>query len=151
MSDIAFYHLTKLPLEQAIPKLLEKTLDVGKRAVIRVSSPERAEELAEQLWIYRAESWLPHGTVKDGNPDLQPIWITPEDENLNEASFLFLTDAQDSAQIGAFERVFILFDGLNEEAVKFARIQWKTYKDAGHNLAYWQQTDAGGWTKKASS
>ena len=37
MSDINFYHLTARPLEWALPKLLERTLESGNRAVIIVS------------------------------------------------------------------------------------------------------------------
>ena len=42
-----------------------------------------------------------------------------------------------------------LFDGNDEEAVSAARARWKRAKDAGHTLAYWQQSESGGWVKKA--
>jgi DNA polymerase-3 subunit chi len=42
-----------------------------------------------------------------------------------------------------------MFDGNDYEAVTSARARWKTYKAAGHDLTYWQQTDRGGWEKKA--
>ncbi|SCA57615.1 DNA polymerase III subunit chi [Candidatus Terasakiella magnetica] len=149
MTDIAFYHLTKFSLEQALPKLLEKTLQVGKRAVVQVSSKERAEALANDLWTYSAESWLPHGTQKDGHAEKQPIWITPETENPNGAQFLFLSEGTQSSELPSYERCFVVFDGRSDMAVQKAREQWKTYKDGGHELAYWQQTDTGGWEKKA--
>ena len=149
MSDIAFYHLTKFSLEQALPKLLEKTLQVGKRAHVQVANDDRAENLVEALWTYQADSWLPHGAKKDGNPEKQPIWITPLNDNENQASFLFLTDGADNPQIADFERCFVVFDGRSDMAVQKARSQWKDYKDAGHDLTYWQQTDTGGWEKKA--
>ena len=34
MTDVAFYQLERSPLEQVLPKLLEKTLDAGKRALV---------------------------------------------------------------------------------------------------------------------
>ena len=52
MTDIAFYHLTRSPLEAALPKLLEKTLDAGKRAVVVAGSEERVENLNNALWTY---------------------------------------------------------------------------------------------------
>lgn len=149
MTEIAFYHLTKFSLEQALPKLLEKTLSVGKRALVQVGSSERAEALANELWIYRADSWLPHGTAKDGHADKQPVWITPDTDNPNGAHFLFLTDGSQNEAVGDYERCFVVFDGRVDVMVQQAREQWKTYKEAGHDLAYWQQTDAGGWEKKA--
>ncbi|MDV7340197.1 DNA polymerase III subunit chi [Terasakiella sp. A23] len=149
MSDIAFYHLTKFSLEQALPKLLEKTLQVGKRALVQVGSPEKAESLTNDLWTYQADSWLPHGSAKDGNPDKQPIWITPTADNENGASFLFLTDGMENPGLADFERCFVVFDGRFDNAVQKARQQWKVFKDAGHDLTYWQQTDTGGWEKKA--
>jgi DNA polymerase-3 subunit chi len=32
--------------------------------------------------------------------------------------------------------------------VQRARAHWKTWKEAGHEVTYWQQTDKG-WEKKA--
>jgi hypothetical protein len=49
MTDLAFYHLQKSPLEVVLPKLLEKTLAAGKRAIVLVSSTDRAEALAAHL------------------------------------------------------------------------------------------------------
>lgn len=149
MSDIAFYHLTKFSLEQALPKLLEKTLSVGKRALVQVKTKDQAEALTNELWTYQADSWLPHGCEKDGSADQQPIWITPDAENPNGATFLFLTDGADNESICEFERCFVVFDGRSDPKVQHARTQWKAYKEAGHELAYWQQTDTGGWEKKA--
>lgn len=149
MTDIAFYHLTKFSLEQALPKLLEKTLQVEKRAVVQVGSSERADALANELWTYQPDSWLPHGTAKDGHAERQPIWITPDQENPNGAQFVFLCDSAERGDLDSFERCFVVFDGKSDQAVQLARGQWKTFKDAGHDLTYWQQTDTGGWEKKA--
>lgn len=147
MTDINFYHLTARPLEWALPKLLEKSLQAEARVVVMASSEERVADLNGHLWSYDPDSWLPHGCEKDGNAGDQPIWLTTADENPNGARFLFLTDGATSGHVGDFERVFELFDGRNDEAVSAARARWKTYKEAGHTLAYWRQTDAGGWEK----
>lgn len=148
MTEIGFYHLTRSALEQALPKLLEKTLDAGKRALVLASSEERVESLVGQLWTYRQDAWLPHGSVRDGNPEQQPVWLSVDDANVNAAQFLFLTDGAETATVGDYERCFELFDGRDQSAVEAARGRWKAYKDAGHALAYWQQTERGGWEKK---
>jgi len=149
VTDIAFYHLQRSPLEQALPRLLEKTLAAGKRAVVLAGSEERVESLATTLWTYHQDSWLPHGTAKDGEAQHQPIWLSPHDENPNGATFLFLTDSMDTGTIDAFERCFDLFDGNDEAALAAARQRWKQRKEFGHVVTYWQQTDHGGWEQKA--
>lgn len=149
MTEVAFYHLTCSTLEQALPRLLEKTLAAGKRAVVRVVSGQRAEDLNVALWTYEPASWLPHGSAQDGVAgEDQPVWLTDGDDNPGQASFVFLTDGVTQDDLSAFERVFVLFDGISPEAMAGARAQWKTYKDQGLALTYWQQTDIGGWQKK---
>ena len=73
MTEIAFYHLGKSPLEQVLPKLLEKTLGAGKRALVLAGSEQRVEALAGLLWTYEQGSWLPPGTAQDGSPADQPV------------------------------------------------------------------------------
>lgn len=148
MTEVAFYHLTRSSLEHALPKLLEKTLAAGKRAVVRVGARARAEALNTALWTYDPASWLPHGSAKDGTGEDQPVWLTDGDDTPNGATFVFLTDGVVDADLSAYERCFELFDGNDAEAVDAARAHWKAYKDQGFTLAYWQQTDSGGWQKK---
>lgn len=148
MTDIAFYHLQRSPLEAALPRLLERTLKENRRAVVIAGSPERVEALAAQLWTYDPASWLPHGTKADGRASEQPIWITDREENPNGAAFLFLTDGADAGFVQTFERCFDLFDGNDEDAVAAARRRWAARSSEGHTLTYWQQRDDGGWERK---
>ena len=148
MAEIGFYHLTRSGLDDALPRLLGRTLQAGERAVVRCGSAERLAALDTALWVCPEPDWLPHGTQAAGNADLQPIWLTTEDETPNGARFLFLVDGAESARLGAFTRVFDLFDGNDEGAVARARERWKTAKAAGHALSYWQQ-GVRGWEKKA--
>ncbi|MFO1127208.1 MAG: DNA polymerase III subunit chi [Rhodospirillales bacterium] len=148
MTDVAFYHLQHSPLEKVLPKLLEKTLAAGKRAVVMTRSSERTEALATVLWTYDPGGWLPHGTARDGNPERQPVWICEADECPNGASFLFLTDGAESAHVDRFERCFDLFDGTDADAVAAARLRWQAGKAAGHAVTYWQQNEKGGWERK---
>ena len=96
MTDISFYHLQKWPLEDALPKLLEKVSSSGMRAVIMAGSAERVEHISARLWTYKPESWLPHGSPADGRPADQPVWITTEDDNPNGSDVLVLTDGTTS-------------------------------------------------------
>ena len=149
MSDIGFYHLVRSPLEKALPKLLEKVLGSGARAVVMAGSQERVETLNALLWTYHPNSFLPHGGARDGKAELQPIWLTERDENPNGATILVLTDGVTSEQIDRYARCLEIFHGGDAEALARARERWRAYKDAGHTVTYYQQTDTGGWEKKA--
>lgn len=148
MTEVGFYHLEREPLESALPKLLEKVLERGLRAVVLVGSDERMRALNDRLWTYRRESFLPHGTVEDGYAPAQPIFLTTAEENPNGASVLVLVDGVDADFKGTFERVVDMFDGNDAEAVAAARARWRASKEAGHAVTYWQQ-DSRGWAKKA--
>ena len=149
MTEVRFYHLQRKTLEDALPQILDKTLERGWRAVVMAGSEERVEALTQHLWTYKEFSFLPHGSARDGDAEHQPIWLTAEDENPNAATVLILTDNAFSSRLEAFTLVCEMFDGNDHEAVDAARGRWKTYKAAGHELTYWQQTDRGGWEKKA--
>ena len=151
MTEIRFYHLTVSRLEQALPQLLEKSLERGKRVLVMVDSEARAEELTLQLWRYREESFLPHGNKNDGAPAAQPVWITAEDENPNSAPYLFLTAGGQTEKLADYELCALLFDGANGDLVKAARQHWRSWKADGHKLTYWQQDDHGRWAQKATS
>ena len=145
MTDIGFYHLTRSGLTDALPRLLGRTLAAGQRALVLCPDPARVTALDKALW---ESDWLPHGTEADGDADLQPVWVAADDLAPNGARFLFLVDGSDSARVGAFERVFDLFDGNDPQAVEAARGRWRAAKQAGHSLTYWQQGPKG-WEKKA--
>jgi DNA polymerase-3 subunit chi len=149
MTQIGFYHLLRMPLEQALPRLLEKAAAAGLRTVVMAGSAERVGQLNALLWTWDAGSWLPHGSAAEGDAALQPIWLTDSDENPNGATVLVLCDGAASERVGEFNRCLDLFDGNDEAAVTAARERWKAWKDAGHELVYYQQGDGGGWTEKS--
>jgi len=148
-TEVNFYHLTRSSLEDALPRLLEKTLQAGERAVVLLGSPERVDALNTHLWTFDPNGFLPHGSVRDGEAERQPVWLTDRDENPNGAGFLFVADRAKSERVADYKRCFELFDGRDEAAVGDSRERWKAYKTAGHTLVYWQQTASGGWEKKA--
>jgi DNA polymerase III subunit chi len=147
-TEVNFYHLTRSSLEDALPRLLLKTLQAGERAVVMLGSPERVDALNTHLWTFDQGSFLPHGAARDGEAGRQPVWLTHLDENPNGARFLFIADRARSERVADYKRCFELFDGRDETAVAESRDRWKAYRAAGHTLAYWQQGAEGGWEKK---
>lgn len=154
MPEVWFYHLLRRPLEQVLPVLLEKATSQGKRLVVQVATPERVDALDELLWTWSEDSFIPHGGPRDGDPAMQWVYLTTGDENPNGASMRIFADGAnvaDAAVAGAdqYERLVLMFDGEDEDALAEARAQWKILKAAGYPLSYWQQNENGGWEKKA--
>ena len=152
--DILFYHLERKPLDAVLPGLLEKTLERGQTAFIKVGSPERLKALDDHLWTYRDDMFLPHGTSEEGKPESQPILLCLHDTNVNSASYIFIVDnaelpEQSAMEATHVERIIILFDGNDPDALDKARSQWKTLKTTSHALTYWQQAENGRWEKRA--
>lgn len=148
MAEVGFYHLTRWPLERALPKLLERVLAADHRIVLMAPSRERVEDLAGQLWTYDPGSWLPHGTARDGHAEHQPIYLTDKEEAPNGATVLVVVEGLQPDFAARFERVVDMFNGRDDDEVARARDRWRTYKSAGHALTYWQQTESGGWQQK---
>lgn len=146
---VDFYHLTLWGLDRALPPLLAKVLDSGRRAVLLAGSRARVEDLAAHLWSFDPAAWLPHGTARDGSPAHQPLWLTDRPENPNRAEVLILVDGMAADSLAAFSRCLDLFDGSDPGAVAAARERWTSAREEGHNLHYWQQNPNGGWTEKA--
>jgi DNA polymerase-3 subunit chi len=150
MTEILFYHLQRQPLEQVLPALLEKSLARGWRVVVQAASEERAEALDSHLWTFRDDSFLPHGTWREAEAREQPILLTVRDDNPNGATVRFLLDGVAlPADVAAYERVVLLFDGEDPDAVDAARARWSEAKQNGFAVTYWQPDDSGRWQRKA--
>ncbi len=147
MTEIGFYHLQATALDKALPRLLTKALDSGLRAVVLARTAEHVEVMNAALWTFDPASFLPHGSVRDGNAGDQAIYLTTEEENPNDATLLVLADGVEPAFLDRFDRCLDLFDGNDAGAVEAARARWTRLKAAGHDLTYWQQTPQGGWEK----
>ena len=149
MSEVWFYQLWETGLDRALPELLEKTLAKSWRAVVRAPSRDRIEHLDGHLWTWRDDSFLPHGTDEQPQPERQPVLLTTGPGNPNGAQALFLVDGADPGDLEGYERCVILFDGADEAALAEARARWKALKQSGATISYWRQTDRGGWEKQA--
>src|SRR6476659_7229123 len=125
MTEVLFYHLQNMALESVLPSLLEKSLERGWRVVVQSASEERADALDAHLWTYRDDSFLPHTTWRAGDAEDQPIVLAVEEGNPNRANVRFLVDSaplpEDS---GSYERIVLVFNGDDGEALAAARTAW---------------------------
>ncbi|MEM7290874.1 MAG: DNA polymerase III subunit chi [Pseudomonadota bacterium] len=150
MTEILFYHLTERTMEQVLPGLVEKSLERGWKAVIHTGNPERLEAINSLLWTFRDGSFLPHGHIRDGTENLQPVWLTAQDDNPNGAAIRFLVDGAQLDDGANYDRLVYMFDGHDNASVEHARGRWTFHKEQEDvEQTYWQQNANGGWEKKA--
>ena len=147
MTEVWFYHLERTSLDQALPELLEKVLARGWRGLVRTRVASRVEELDQQLWTWRDDSFLPHGPAGEPHAARQPVLLSAGMENQNEAQALLLVDGAEPGELAGFERVMVLFDGNDDAALATARAQWSALKASGAVLSYWRQKGRG-WEKQ---
>ena len=77
MTEVLFYHLQNMSLENVLPPMLEKSLERGWRVVVQSTSQERTEALDAHLWTYRDDSFLPHATWRaDADGDRRSPYST---------------------------------------------------------------------------
>jgi DNA polymerase-3 subunit chi len=149
ITEVYFYHLERRTLEEVLPILLERSLKRGWRAAVQAASEERVAALDTLLWTYREESFLAHGTARDGQSGAHPIYLTSEIDNPNSAQVRFLVDGAALADATSYARVVYLFDGRDEGAVSQARAEWQKANAQGFSVSYWQQDVEGRWQQKA--
>ena len=148
MTEARFHHLERRRVDQALPRLIERAREEGRRVVVRASSDEMVAALNERLWTYDDASFLPHGAAGDGDPMTQPVFLTCEAGNPNAATMLVrLTGAGAGEGDDAFDLVILLFDGRDEAALGEARGEWRRLKDEGRPISYWREDDEGGWER----
>jgi DNA polymerase III subunit chi len=148
-TEVYFYHLERRRLDEVLPTLLQRSLERGWRAAVQAASDERVEALSTLLWTYSEESFLPHGTARDGQPDMHPVFLTTSEDNPNGAHVRFLVDGAELGDASPYERVVFIFDGSDTDAVARARSEWLAAKARGDAVSYWQQDKTGRWQQKA--
>jgi len=150
MAEVLFYHLQRQPLEAVLPVLVTRSLERGWRVVVEVPDEERLGALDDHLWTFSEESFLPHGTEKEGDAASQPVLLTTGAHNPNGAQVRFLAAAARLPEaVDGYERIVLMFDGNDEDALAAARQEWKRAREMGLAATYWQQDEAGRWIKKA--
>ncbi len=149
MTEVLFYHLQDMTLENVVPPLLEKSLERGWRVVVQSNSEERTEALDAHLWTYREDSFLPHASWRVADAEDQPIILVVEDSNPNRANVRFLVDnAPLPANSDIYDRLVLLFNGDDADALAAARQSWTDCKTRGFDVTYWQADERGRWQKR---
>ncbi|MEX0309832.1 MAG: DNA polymerase III subunit chi [Tateyamaria sp.] len=151
MGAAYFYHLTRRPLEDTLTMLLGKALDAGWRVAVRGPDAARLGWVDDKLWLGTDEGFLPHGLAGGPHDADQPVLLTTGEAGNGATCVMAIDGAPVSAdEVNALDRVCVLFDGNDADALDVARGQWKTLKDAGVAAQYWSE-ESGRWEKKAET
>lgn len=152
MAVARFYHLTQDPLEGLLPILIGKAFEAGLGVALRGAGQPRMEALDRQLW--HGEGFLPHGLAGGPHDADQPALLywddRPAPDLPNRPGCLIALDATpvSAEEAQALERLCIVFDGLDPQAVEAARAQWRALTQAGIAAEYWSRA-SGRWTCEA--
>lgn len=149
MAEILFYHLTESKLEDALPGLLERSIERGWKVVVQTGTEDARDALDQHLWTYSEDSFLAHACDLDEGISETPIALTTTQDNLNGATVRFLVEGAVAGPLEDYTRAIFMFDGHDETQVEDARAHWKALKALGHDLTYWQQNADKRWEKKA--
>jgi DNA polymerase-3 subunit chi len=146
-AEVSLYHLTTHPLEKILPRILEKVYDGGLRALVVTDTTDHMQALNAALWTYSSGAFLPHGA--DGNksvdPADNPIWISVEPNNKNNATVLVLTNGRNVDDLSNYARCVDIFDGNDPTALASAEKRRDQYQKQGHAIVYWKQSLNGNW------
>jgi DNA polymerase-3 subunit chi len=151
MGIAMFYHLTRSGVEETLLMLMDRARKQGWRVMIRGTDRAALERLDAKLWLDPPESFLPHAMEGGAHDAAQPV-LLGLGAVANAAQGVFLIDGADvtADEARGVERVWLLFDGSDPDAVQAARGKWKALTGAGIAAQYWSE-DAGKWEKKADS
>jgi DNA polymerase III subunit chi len=150
MGSAYFYHLTRSPLDLALPQLLGRALQAGWRVAVRGRDPARMDWLDRQLWLGPSKGFLPHGLAGGAHDAAQPVLLTTALTAANDPACLMSVDGAevDPAEVQRLARVCVIFDGNDPAALHRARGQWKALTEAGCAAQYWSE-ESGRWEMKA--
>ncbi len=134
-----FYYLTRTPLDRALPAIAERVLASGARLAIVADDAEMLGHLDQHLWVYRPDSFLPHGQTGD-----QPVLLCRADAVPSGYANIAYVDGLWRDPASGTARVFYFFTG---DALDQARAAWRALAATDVERRYWKQDEAGRWVE----
>jgi len=148
MTEYWFYHLEASTLKGVLPGLLSKTLQKGWRALVKLPEAQLAD-MDSYLWAYQDDSFLPHGRDDEPQSEQQPIVLSANCETAAGFDAVFLIGGAQIADMADASRAMVMINGRDSHNLGLERARWKTLKEDGVDLTYYQQNERGAWEKKA--
>lgn len=145
--QVDFYHLTRTPIDRALPGIAVKVVDGGGRLLVVSGDAGQRAQIDHALWTWQPDSFLPHAQAGQGDDSIQPVLIGEAIEPTNGARFVALIDGMWREEALVFDRAFHFFDA---DRIVEARSAWKSLTDRdGVERRYWKQDENGRWTQAA--
>lgn len=135
--QVDFYQLSRDPVEQVLPAIAGRILDMGARLLVVAQEPDRLDRISAALWAGPRESFLAHGKAGEGAEPVQPVLLAADCAAANGARHIALADGIWREEALDFERAFYFFDG---ETIEGARASWRDLsRREGVTPRFWRQ------------
>lgn len=122
--ELSFYQIDDVYTKSMAPLLL-KILEEEKKVVIFCQDETKMQEIDKGLWQFSKTKFVPHATNLEKDIEelsswqRQPVIISNEEENKNNADHLVLIDQPSPDFIKKFSRIFYFYDSqMIDEARK---------------------------------
>ena len=136
MTRISFYLLKSQQQQDRqvfACRLIEKAYTQGNQIYIHTDSAEQTNEVDQLLWSFRADSFVPHQTMADQNPDRCPILIGHDVEPPRLMNLLINLSPEQPLFFSQFERVAEIIDEDQDRKVQ-GRERYRFYQQRGYQL-----------------
>ncbi|WP_375327219.1 DNA polymerase III subunit chi [Candidatus Tisiphia endosymbiont of Nemotelus uliginosus] len=152
MQQFSLYHTSEGLLYKTACQLVEKSYHNQFKIIVLTPDMEVQETLNKLIWTYSRKQFIPHGSKLDPLPEKQPIYLTSELENPNNANILIILAPfnieeilSNSAYIAHFQRIIIIYELIvNVDKIMKAISHLSTTS----TVECYKQHPMGAWTKQ---
>ena len=103
------------------------------------------EEINDLMWTFNDTSFIPHGSQNDLNPDKQKVYLTCNEENLNNANIIFSIDGIIVKKPDNWNRCIYIFNEQNLKVTDELELYKREIKDLNYVLKSFEQDNNGKW------
>ena len=117
--------------EQAAARLAERHWSQGQKVLILASDPAQAEFLDRALWSYEQNSFLPHAQTGGADEQDEPILISTDLANPNQAEVLISAAPLGELPCADFQYLIQLLPLDDDAGLQLCRECYKALNQAG--------------------
>ena len=150
MTSVNFYESSADSAIRAACKLLDKVYLAGYRAVVRTADNESMHIIDKELWTFAQKSFIPHATCIDPHPELQPVYITTNEENPNQADICVLVGTV-SGIFNKFDKTLVIFDAKDLDTSAKAQDCYNKLNLPSNVVNYYTQNTKGAWSPRSDN
>ena len=137
MAEVSFYILPSSSQQDRhlfACRLIEKAYQKKQFCYVYTNSYQQSQQLDNQLWTFKAGSFIPHQVFEDNLPEFeQSILIGSQTAPEQWQKIVLNLSSNYPDTSSQSERILEILD--DNETIKHAgRIRYKQYQQAGHNI-----------------